>query len=234
MSGSGSVHRSIEILHELHGKQGLTTQEQNKLFEACLVVAKFTISRHRCDLSGQELEEFHMYLAEELYFLVLSGNIKYWSTSIHYLFIDSFNTFCKLFTSKNQDPRIEPLFDPTYYERYTKCGDLQVVVRNDVSIKLLELFLGARNWINRYRGWSCKKARLNARMSFILSVKYGHYINFRLSSLDSDICRFVYNRFKKSVIDEIRTSASVEELSVDAVAMISWFQHNVNPETEEY
>ena len=226
---SQSIQIINKCIQQCLASRSLSRELQTSLFQACVVYAKFMIKKHRnVRFMGEELPDFIIYVAEELYLKVISGNkaINYWQSALYFTFIQCITDYRQLFSASSVDTRedAEIIFDPRYASRYVKSSDYRTVLKADMVSELEKLFKGAREWINHYKGWSSKIGKMNARTSFILSVKYGHFVPFRLCNADEMMCRFVYNRFKfafQSIIDEALEAEIIDD---DRLATVSWIQ----------
>ena len=227
------VAQSIQIINECIryclNSHSLSEDLKTSLFQSCVIYAKFLVEKHRnIRFMGEELPDFITYVAEELYLKVTSGNkaINYWQSALYFTFLQAISDYRRLFGASSVDNRddAEIVFDPRYASRYVKSIDYRAVLRADMIMELQKLFKGAREWINHYKGWSSKTGKMNARTSFILSVKYRHFVPFRLNRIDEMMCRFVYNRFKFQFQSIISQALAAEIIDDDRLATVSWIQ----------
>lgn len=227
------ITQSVQIINECIqnclNSRPLSENLKTSLFESCVIYAKFLVKKHRnVRFMGEELPDFITYVAEELYLKVTSGNkaINYWQSALYFTFIQALSDYRRLFSASSVDTREdeEIIFDPRYASRYVKSTDYRTVLKADMTAELEKLFKGARDWINHYKGWSSKVGKMNARTSFILSVKYRHFVPFRLNNIDEMMCRFVYNRFKFQFQSIINQALAAEIIDDDRLATVSWIQ----------
>lgn len=228
-----SIRQMDETLRKYSKNSPKTEHEKEDLFETCLDLSNY-IRRGIIRFDTEEEEsEFAFYFAEEIYAQVISGkDIKYWASYMRKAALGHIEKFINLngiYANNNE----ELLVDPNFPARYTKIGEPEIILRIDTCKEIVALYKETRKCITRCKLFSDSKAKLNAKLSFVLSVKYKHFISFHLKDKDADICRFIYNKFRKSFVDIVESAKISSILTDHQLGIISWIQLNTSFETED-
>ena len=221
------VAESFHNLLELHNKHSKSEDDKICIFESSLILARYLYSKYKTPvINSSEKEDFIVFVAEEIYlFIIDSTNSLYGKLSFYYIYKDSIPKYLRLFVQTSDDYRETSLFDPCYSSRYTKCEDPSVILKTDVSNSILNSFNSIRKFIRSSNYIKSPVAKNNVKISFLLSIKYKHFISFRLSEKDESIARFVYNKFRQTTINNIRKASESEIIPIDKLAIISLFQY---------
>lgn len=228
-----SIRQMDETLRKYSENSPKTEYEKEDLFETCLDLSNY-IRRGIIRFDTEEEENaFAFYFAEEIYAQVILGkNIKYWASYMRKAvlgYIEKFRNLNGVYINEDE----ELLIDPDFPARYTKLGEPEIIVRVDACKEIVDLYKDTRKCITKCKLFSDSKAKVNAKLSFVLSVKYKHFIPFHLRGKDADICRFIYNKFRKSFVDIVESARISSILTDQQLGVVSWIQLNTSCETED-
>ena len=228
-----SIRQMDETLRKYSENSPKTEHEKEDLFETCLDLSNY-IRRGIIRFDTEEEEsEFAFYFAEEIYAQVISGkDIKYWASYMRKAvlgYIEKFRNLNGIYINEDE----ELLIDPDFPARYNKLGEPEIILKVDTCKEILSLYKDARKCITKCKLFSDSKAKLNAKLSFVLSVKYKHFIPFHLKGRDADICRFIYNKFRKSFVDIVESSKHLTILSDYQLGIMSWLELYSSCEMED-
>lgn len=210
MPSIDSSNKPLSILAEnlkrCADRINITEEEKSELYECCLSFAeRLVLIKKVCRRMDSEFESLSIYVAEEMYMLAVNkpGNVKHWISYMAKLLPQILSRWLVFEYGPYVNERANI---PKVYRRYTPTLVAESVDRIYTQEMMMQLFKEANDYIRRCRRFSSKAAVLNAHMSLQLSLKYGRFINFRLSVEDERICRFIYNKYRTAAIQIIRNA----------------------------
>lgn len=197
---SMSISKLCTYLAEHGGAVPETDELKNELYEVCYALVSKALPHFGYLTDGDDYEMQYTFMAEEMYFRTISGTpVQYWYSYFRQSYVSWWVKFCKL----DCRPQINvenyhEYYDPYKMLRYTKPDTNIILDKLNTAQMLHTLFEDLNKHVRYCKHWSSKVSSLNAHMSLMLSIKYGHFVNFRLSGKDLAICRFIYNKYKQT------------------------------------
>ena len=231
--GKISIKQMNETLANYSENFPKTDTEKENLFEMCLILSNY-IRRGLIRFDTEEEEnDFAFYFAEEIYAQVVSGRkVKYWVSYMRKSvlgYIEKFRNLNGIYSTDEE----ELLIDPNFPARYNKIGEPEIALRVDACNDIVKLYKDARKCITKCNLFSSANAKINAKLSFVLSVKYKHFVPFHIKDKDANICRFIYNNFRKAFVDIVDSARHTSILTDQQLGVISWLQYSTPYEMEE-
>ena len=176
------------------------THNRGSLFECCWELSKRVVSSSNLPpWEVAEVEDFTVFVAEEMYLLVLSrddiGNYYYYFKKGFKGYIED---WCKLESKQSltYNEKANIYHNPTAALRHTPF-DMETILDKDYTSELVEkLWKDVQQCIRYSSVYKNGVARVNARITMSLSIKYGKFVPFRLSEEDAAVTRYLYNKFK--------------------------------------
>lgn len=216
---ANALHNILKI----HDKLSKTEKDKEELYYYCVKMAQYLINRYpSLTICKAEFYDFRDFLAENIYLLAsdVSKTI-YGKSSMYYIYIESVEAYNKLFLFK-RDTNEDMLFDPSYTRRYIQSCDPQSVTKLDVVNTLLQCCKGSMEFLRNTNKLKSPIDKCNAKISLLLSIKSGHFINFRLPVYAESIVRFVFNRFRKTWIDTLDDIEDSELIPLNKLIQFSF------------
>lgn len=173
---------------------------KSRCYEICDRFARRFVRQKKCYHNEDEYEEIAITIAEEIYLLITSDKeITNWLGYANAAYKGWIEVWAKLNNKTMLRPsvNIDKYYDPNGPKRYASA-DVNMIIDHLEIRRILDNLFDEVNKYMRYRAkWENKNAQLNARVSMMLSIKYKHFVNFRLSDNDAALCRLLYNKYKQ-------------------------------------
>lgn len=170
------------------------------LFEYCLELSKRVVAKSNLPpWTPQEIDDFIIYVAEEMYFTVCNrDDIGNYFSYFRKCIIGLIGDWCKLESKEMNmyNDKANIYHNPGAALRYTPF-DLEAAFDKDFTADLVKrLCTDVQQCIRYSRVYTNGVSRLNARISMSLSIKYGRFVSFRQSEEDAAATRYLYNKFR--------------------------------------
>lgn len=173
---------------------------RNKLFEYCWELSRRVVSTVTLPpWTPNEIEDFIIFIAEEMYLLVLNRD----NVGNHYYYFRKgikgyIEDWCKLESKQSltYNDKANIYHNPAAALRHTPF-DMETILDKDYTSELVEkLWKDVQQCIRYSTVYKNGVDRVNARISMSLSIKYGKFVSFRLGSEEAAVTRYLYNKFK--------------------------------------
>jgi len=198
-------------LLEISNGELVTEEQKTELYKACLLFSKYFFTWKNCCNDREIYNQVVVIAAEQLYILIMSG--KRYNNWFSYMCVgygEYFDIWRSLYAYRGQKASEDDgVYMPVLKPGYTPSDVSYVIEKIDTSRTLWSLYKELNSYLRICNRFSSKVSVLNARVSIQLSIKYNRFVNFRLSGTDLQMCRFLYNKFKREFRKLMKLSNSI-------------------------
>lgn len=199
------------------------SNRKDELAEACMVFSRQFLIYKKAARDENQLDEMSAVMSVELYTDVINNqrnirNLEAYMNVGYRGYIDKWRKeFC---ATGDQKPVSNPdkYYNVGFARRYTAADTDVVLDKIYVSEVVDNLFNEVHKFVRYYPKWSSSSASTNAHLSLVLSLRYGHFVNFRLTGNDLAITRLLYNKYR---LFAAKTVASCKQSTISDQAYLS-------------
>lgn len=221
-----TIYTLADRLKQWQKRKPRTENNKNELFACCYELADRTANHfRRIPFDGEERQNFIFFLAEEIYATVITrDDIDQYVAYINTILMRMINEYQELIciAPKAYNNKAYLFYNPERALRYTPF-DMESITNTNNTVTLVRTLVNDLNKCMRYtKAFSSSVARLNARVSMNLSIKYGRFVRFRLNDSDASLCRYLYNKFKlafQKIVSESHTTTLSNDAYLHYISM---------------
>lgn len=202
-----------------------TEADKSEVYDICYNLALRIVSHnHSLGLSSTDRQDFTIFLAEEIYMLVITRD----NIGDHYNYVNKIVVGYLSDWYKNNCRHLElynvkalARYDPASPLRYTPFEIEAITDKQETSQLVRNLFKELNKCVRYSNVFSNSVSRINAHVTINLSIKYGKFTNFRLNKSDESACRFLYNKFRiafQKIVSDAHKSVISDEQYLNYIA----------------
>lgn len=192
------------LAHSQKAKHNFT-KYSNNIYADCYELANRCVAKYHEMVPVEVRQDFKVFLAEEIFIVLKSGRqIEHWRAYLEVSlrrYIDDYMRLIAKPTLYSDAPKLR--YNNQMFRRYFSLEVETAQDKKDTAEALSQLFNKASAFFRRggagYGRWTSRAASKNAHISFLLSIKHGRFVPFRLKNKDARIVRMLYNQIHESV-----------------------------------